>query len=94
MSEEVDNPYIGRLVTAASPFIGTVAVAIANWAQDALNVNLDGTQLAVFLTGVFVSVLYVVKTWLDNRGAYERLVEAGETITTRGKQYSDSGPGA
>lgn len=66
-----DNPYIGRLVVLLSPVFGSVAVAIANWVQDAIGADLDETQLTVFLTGVFVAVSGIVYRWLANRGVWE-----------------------
>lgn len=83
-----DSPYIGRIVALLAPFIAAATAFIANGVQDIFNFDLNDANLTVFITGAVVAVLGIIYKWLDNRGAYERLVQAGTEIYEGGKRYA------
>lgn len=66
-----DSPYIGRFVAFLSPLWLAVAVFIANTAQDWLQIDLDETQLAGFISVFVLSIAGLLYKWLDNRVKFE-----------------------
>lgn len=86
----MDSPFTGRIVVLLTPVIAAASLAIVNWVQDLIGVDLDGTQLAVLLTGALITVVAPLYKWLDNRGKYEQAMQQVEM--TGGPSFNDPQP--
>ncbi len=73
------NSYISRIVLVLTPFFIIASGALVNWAQTAMNVNLDKDQVTALLIGTFISVAGVIWKWLHGRQLFEKGVADKQT---------------
>ena len=68
----MSSEYAGRWVSFLfAPLIAIASAFVANEAQMLFNLNLDKTQLVIFLTGIVLGVFHVIQKWVENKGKYE-----------------------
>lgn len=70
--EDLVNSNVGRIVAfVLTPVLIPSATAAAAWLQDAVGINLDGSQLTAYVVAVAAGIAVVAATWLRNLGAWE-----------------------
>lgn len=66
------NNYISRIVAfVLTPILLPVAAAAANWIQDVLGLDLDGTKLTAFVVAVVIGSALTAFQWLRGRVKWE-----------------------
>lgn len=79
------------VATKLVPFLTLALVPAAAWAQDKIGINLDSTQLAVFLGSSIIGIAGVAISYIRGRlhGTYAlhaTLIDKGISIVEEGKQ--------
>lgn len=89
MLDDVIRSNIAKVVAfVLTPILMPLAAAGANWAQDVLGLNLDGAQLAAYLTAIVVGVALTAYAWLRGRAEWETAVVAVQKIHDVGAAQS------
>lgn len=89
--------YIGRIVAWGSPLWLAIAAIIANAAQQWLNMDLDPTGVAAFVSTVVAAVAFLGYKWLHNLGVGEHIKLSAlmeELIKLREQSHQAGGSGA
>jgi|SRR3954465_2611247 anti-sigma factor RsiW len=91
--DNIITSQIGRLVAfVLTPILLPVAAVVANWAQDALGLDLNGADLTAYVVTVVAGVALGAWQWLKNRGEWEKAVEVVGKYHDSGEAFVDTGP--
>lgn len=82
---DIANSYVAKIVAfVLTPVLLPVAGVVANWAQDALGLNLDGTELTAYVVSVIVGLALVVMQYLRGRAEWEVAIAKVQELHDRG----------
>jgi hypothetical protein len=89
MVEDAVKSQIGKVVAfVLTPILLPLAGIVANWAQDALGLDLNGADLTAYVVAVVAGVALGAWQWLRNRSEWEKAVLLTRQVHEAGAAYT------